>query len=364
MPRIDVIHNAIKGMKTKKAKRRPGLSSGSTLLNLACTDRTDEAFYPGGRYHIVGDSDSGKSFIANTCMAEAAINPHFKDYKLVYDDAEGGSGFDFDKFFPIIKNRVKAPKYSGGEPVYSAFLEDFYDSLDDLYKLKEPFIYVLDSMDVLWPRADSVAYTKQKATRRKNERENTDEKESGSFGMAKAKLNAQLLRVAIPKIRKTGSILIIISQSKTDVNAAYGSGKTNSGGLSLKFYCLVQMWLSIGGQYKKTVNGKEREQGIKSIVRIGKNHQTGKKRKIMVPFYHSTGLDDTGGMVEYLVEEDHWKKGKGGINARELNYKGNVESLVQKIEANGDETELKAIVKGVWQDIEQKSKVERKRRYD
>lgn len=362
MGRIEAVHNAVRALKPKKRNRRPGLSSGSTLLNLACTDRTDEAFYPGGRYHIVGDSDSGKSFMANTCMAEAAINPAFAHYKLIYDDAEGGSGFDFGKFFPILKGKVKAPRYDGTEPRPSAYLEDFYDNLDDLYQKGEPFIYVLDSMDVLWPRADSVSYAKRKKVRRKNEANDTDEKEGGSYGMAKAKLNSELLRVAVPKIRKTGSILVIISQAKTDMNP-YGSGKTNSGGLSLKYYCQVQMWLSIGGHYKKTVMGKDREQGIKSIVRIGKNHQTGKKRKVMVPFYHSTGLDDTGGMVEFLLEEGHWKKGQSGINARELGLKGKFESLVKQIEENDDVPELRSIVKRVWDGIEEASKVERKNRY-
>ena len=363
MAKIAAVHNAVAALKPKPEKRRPGLSSGSTLLNLACSERTDEAFYPGRVYQLVGDSSSGKSILTLGCMAEANVNPAFKDYDLIYDDAENGAFFDFGKFFgPTLAGRVKAPRIMNGVNKYSEYLEDFYDALDDLYRAKRPFVYVLDSMDVLWPREDSKKYSDQKKVRRKNEAKGTEEKEGGSFGMAKAKRNSELLRVAVPKIRATGSILIIVSQAKTSMDA-YGDGKTSAGGLALKFYSSLQMWSSVGGHIKRKVGIRERELGIKSVVRIKKNRQTGKDRKIMVPILHSVGLDDTGSMVEYLIEEGWWKKGDKGYNAKEFGYKGNSESLVQQIEANGDEVELKAIVKACWADIEAKCQVDRKRRY-
>lgn len=367
MPKIDVIHNAVKQMKSKPGKKKPGLSSGSTLLNLACTDTTTEAFYPGRVYHLVGDSSSGKSFLSLTCMAEANINPAFEDYDLIYDDAENGAFFDFGKFFgPTLAGRVQAPRMVNGDRRYSEYLEDFYDNLDDLYKLKRPFIYVLDSMDVLWPREDSAKYDKQKKVRRKNEANDTQDKEGGSFGMAKAKRNSELLRVAVPKIRRYGSILIIVSQAKQSMDQ-YGDGKTNAGGLALKYYSSLQLWTSIAGHIKKLrtagAKKKEIELGIKSKVRIKKNRQTGKDRAVVVPLYHSVGIDDTGGMVDYLLEEGHWKKGSAGINAAELGYKSKFEALIQQIEANDDVPELKAIVKHVWDNIENASKVERANRY-
>lgn len=363
MAKIATVHNAVAALKPKPEKRRPGLSSGSTLLNLACSERTDEAFYPGRVYQLVGDSSSGKSFLTLTCLAEANVNPAFEGYDLIYDDAENGAFFDFGKFFgPTLAGRVKAPRIVSGVNRYSEYLEDFYDALDDLYRAKRPFVYVLDSMDVLWPREDSKKYSDQKKVRRKNEAKGTEEKEGGSFGMAKAKRNSELLRVAVPKIRATGSILIIVSQAKTSMDA-YGDGKTSAGGLALKFYSSLQMWSSVGGHIKRKVGIRERELGIKSVVRIKKNRQTGKDRRIMVPILHSVGLDDTGSMVEYLIEEGAWRKSGGKIFAKGLGYTERYEDLIQQIERNDDVQDLKTIVKATWDSIESSCQVLRKNRY-
>jgi hypothetical protein len=96
-------------VKAALTTRRPGyntftpsssyLSTGSTLLNLACSGKVSGGFIKGHYYHFVGDSSSGKTFLCLTCLAEAAINPHFDDYQLIHDDAENGSLFDFGKFF-------------------------------------------------------------------------------------------------------------------------------------------------------------------------------------------------------------------------------------------------------------------------
>jgi len=55
------------------------LSTGSTLLNLACSGRVNGGFLKGFYYFIVGDSKSGKTFLSLTCLAEASINKDFDD---------------------------------------------------------------------------------------------------------------------------------------------------------------------------------------------------------------------------------------------------------------------------------------------
>ena len=61
------------------------VSTGSTLLNLACSDHPRIGFLMGGYYYLVGDSASGKTFLSLTCFAEACINPAFDNYRLIFD---------------------------------------------------------------------------------------------------------------------------------------------------------------------------------------------------------------------------------------------------------------------------------------
>ncbi|NBW63138.1 MAG: hypothetical protein EBR33_08250, partial [Synechococcaceae bacterium WB4_1_0192] len=64
------------------AQKEHGLSTGSTLLNLALTGKTTGGLDRGCYYLIVGSSSGGKTFAVLTALAEASIDPHFADYRL------------------------------------------------------------------------------------------------------------------------------------------------------------------------------------------------------------------------------------------------------------------------------------------
>ena len=78
------------------------VSTGCTLLNLACTDRPDVGFLKGHYYYLVGDSASGKTWLTLSCFAEASLNPAFKDYRFVFDDVENGALMDIEHYFGAI----------------------------------------------------------------------------------------------------------------------------------------------------------------------------------------------------------------------------------------------------------------------
>lgn len=343
------------------------ISTGSTLLNLACSGKTSGGFTKGKYYLVVGDSSSGKTFLTLTCLAEAAKNPNFDGYRLIHDDAENGALFDFRKFFgEKLHNRIEPPRGTKEDPIYSESVEDFYDNLDDAIDAG-PCIYIMDSMDVLVPREDTKKYQKQKKVRsglRKTG--NVEKEEPGTYGTAKAKLNSTLLRPAVSKLKKNGSILLIISQTRDNINAMGYDKKTRSGGHALNFYATLSLWSSVKQHImSKPVRGKQREMGIVSKVRIKKNRQTGRDRSVFVPVYHSFGLDDTGSMVDYLVEEKGWGKGPKGINAKEFEQTLRREDLIKYIENKKSRTALlKKIVKRVWNEIESACIIERKSRYE
>src|SRR6516162_7644169 len=124
MPTVNQIKKLITPDEPRVLTSSDFLSSGSTLLNLACSGRTRGCFVKGHYFYFVGDTSSGKTFLTLTAFAEACANPNFDEYELVFDNAENGALMNFEKFFGSkMASRVKEPE-SGN----SVTLQDFYYS--------------------------------------------------------------------------------------------------------------------------------------------------------------------------------------------------------------------------------------------
>ena len=341
---------------SKPKKKSQFLSTGSTLLNLACTGKPNKGFRKGHYYFIVGDSSSGKTFLSLTCLSEAANNPAFKNYRFIHDNAEGGALMKISEFFgEAVAARLEAPGKNGES---SASIEDFYYNMDDALKAGRPFIYILDSMDSLTSSTEGSKFEETKKADR------SGKKAAGSYGDGKAKINAQNMRRLMTPLRKSESILIVISQTRDNIGFGFEK-KTRSGGHALRFYASLEIWSSIYGQITKTVKKKKRQLGISCLCKVKKNRETGRIRDIKFPIYHSYGIDDIGGCVDFLVEENHWKKNDAGtIIAKEFDLKGNSEKLVHLIEDNSLQNDLRHLVASVWDEIEMACKVKRKKRYE
>lgn len=354
----------------RQAKREL-LSTGSTLLNLACSGKTAGGLEPGKYYLLVGDSGSGKSFLTLTCFAEAMLHPKFKGYRFIFDEPEDGALMNRERYFGKAAAKIEPPAVKGGEPYHSSTVEEFYYHVDDAVKQGKPFIYVLDSMDSLTTEDEEDQFAKEKHA--------NGRKVTGSYGTAKAKKNSANLRVVINGLKKTNSILIIISQTRD--NIGFGSQynpKTRSGGKSLRFYATLEMWTSVLQRITKKVRGDKEKIGIVSQVQIRKNRIQGREPVVFVSILDDHGIDDVGSMVDFLVHKKEWKVSagkegdgkqiKGGvvqgvIDAKQFNVKGSRELIVKHVQDNNLEQQLRTIVAEVWQDIETASQLERKSRY-
>ena len=349
------------------------VSTGSTLLNLAFTDRPNRGFAKGLYYSLVGDTKSGKTFLSLTCFAEATLNSNFAKHRLIYDNVENGALMDIKKFFgTAVAKRIRPPaKDKNGLPVFSTTIEEFYDNLDDACRKNNPFIYVLDSMDGLSSDAEMDKFQEDKKARRKNK------DISGSYGDGKAKINSSHLRQFINELNRLGSLLIVVSQTRANFSG-YG-GKAHTGGHALPFYASIEIMSSVKELITKTYKGKKRAQGTLCKIRVKKNRVSGKDREVLIPIYTSIGIDDTGSCVDYLIDEKHWcrvktKKEKASvkkedaegsnIEAEEFEFIGTREKLIQHIGDNDLEKDLREIVADVWNDIEEAVQVKRKKRYE
>lgn len=341
----------------KKRQVEPvGLSSGSTLLNLACSGHPDFAYRAGGYYFYVGDSSSGKTWWTWSALAEACHSPAFGDYEIVFDNAENGSFMDIAHYFG--KSTLRRT-----EVRVSPDLDSFYNHLGDRLADGKRVIYVLDSMDVLKPKS---VLEKRKKNRKAEER---GDKASGSYGTDKARMNSERMPEINAGLRDTGSILFVISQTRDNIGpAAMFKPKTRSGGNSLTFYAQLEMWTKFGGDVKNKVrlNGvdKELKVGMYSKVQIKKNRLTGKDRFVKISLYQATGIDDVGSQVDFLTDWGHWGESRKVIQAKEFDFSGKVEALVAKIESEGLEARLKEITARVWREVEEAGEVKRKRRYE
>ncbi len=336
------------------------LSVGTTLLNLAMSGKPDVALEPGDYMYFVGDSMSGKTWIAMSILAEAANNPEFDNYRLIYDDAERGTRMDLAKFFgQKMVDRL--------EVVNSTYIEEFYFGLDDDFKGDKPFIKILDSMDCLDSFDDEDKFNEWKEAFEKG-------KESkGSYGMSKAKMNSTSIRRTMSQLAETGSILVVISQTRDDINPRTFTTKTRAGGRALRFYATIEVWSSVVGTLKKTHNGQERELGTKVKFDVKKNRLTGRKRQVEVPIYTSVGIDDVGSCVDYLVIEKVWANVKAdkeegtpaGIRATGLGPTLILprEKLIRHIEWEDLEEDVRDLVGLTWQAVEDAISIQRKSRY-
>jgi len=343
------------------------LKTGSTVLDLYISGRRAGGV-PKGRYiWMVGDSTSGKTFLMLTCLAEASINPVFDNYRFVYDKVEDGALMDIGKYFgPGMAKRLEAPATdSKGNGIYSEEIEDFYYYLDDALTEAEgegkPFIYLLDSMDALGSKYSTKKFQEAKKAARKGG------KAKGNYGDGKAKINSTHLRAVVPRLLATGSILIILSQTRDNIDAnPFEDKKTYSGGHALKFYATVQLWSSVSSKIKRTVKGRELAVGVYCRVRVRKNRITGKDRTVSIPIYYETGIDDIGGMIDFLIYWKFWSKNKAGFidaTADFDNIKKGREDLVTWIEENSLRDDLEDIVEGAWTEIEKRAVVKRRCKY-
>lgn len=354
------------------------VSTGCTVLNLACTDTPDSALFKGGYYLLVGDSAAGKTWLCHTMLAEANLNPDFDKYDFIYDDVEGGAQMDVEYFFGKgAAKRIEAPDYTKqGDPIYSDTIESFYYHVNKLIKRGKPFIYMLDSENALTSEASLKKFDER------NKAVETDEDAKGSYGDAKAKYHSEHLRIMVSKIRDMGSILIIVSQTRDNLGFGFEK-KTRSGGRALKFYANLEMWTAIIGKIEKRVRGRARVTGNLIEVVVKKNRFTGKvgkDRAAVLPILTNYGIDDVGANVDFLIEEKEWvgldkrdksrkdevKKRDGPkiYDAADLMFEGTRDEIVGFIEEEQLEAKVRKLVAKVWNEIEEECVPERKPRYE
>lgn len=333
--------------------------TGSTLLDLALSDSSDGGFGTGKMANIIGDSSAGKTFLCLSCLAEMANLSEFDDYRFIFDDVEAANEFDMEYLFgKQAASRIEPPGWESVDgdrmPVYSGTVEEFHANVQEAIDEGKSFVYVLDSMDALTSEDEVEKTAKHLDAVRKGT------KTTGSYGMGKAKGNSAILRQIIRELKKGRSLVLIISQTRDNIDPMSFEKKTRSGGRALKFYATHEIWMAV----VKKLKSKERIIGVQVRVRVKKNKLTGKERQVDFSIYYDYGIDDIGSCIDYLIQEKFFQTDKQSILIEEWGFKGSPKSLIKFIEDNSKEAEFKKMVGDYWRGVEESLKLGRKRKYE
>lgn len=331
--------------------------TGSTMLNLACADNTDGGFMLGGVVTTPGQSSAGKTIMALTCLAECSINARFDTYELILDDSEERLAFDIGYLFgERVKNSIIPPPLGN-----SKHIQAFESNLMTLKKQNKKCIYVLDSFDALSSLEELEKEMKKALAMAKSDE--AVKALTGSFNAEKAKIAGQTLRMVNDYLEASNSLLLIIQQRRQKMNAGpFGDPWTTSGGEAPEYYSNHRIWYSKIGAIKDNKTGLV--VGTNSEAKIKKNSATGKYRDVKFDIYYDYGVDDVGSMIDFMVTEEFWKKNSGHkIDAFELDLLAPRKELIQIIEEDRLESEIRKAVGQAWLVREEEARTKRKPKY-
>jgi len=338
------------------------IPTGSTHLNLACSNNPFGGFRKGRIVNIIGDSDTAKTYECLTTVAEVANDPRFKDYSLYLDDIEEGLSINIKKCFGgVAASRIDPKKY------HSNTIEDWFANQMRAIREGKPFIYITDSFDALdsidaQKRGEAIIKQSMKKNKENSPEDSDDkeEKEKGSYKTEKAKMLKQIFRTLKSDITKTESLFLIISHTMVDLRPMARGKKTRACGDTLKFFSTHEIWLN---RIKKLTE-KDLEIGNLIQAKFGKNRLTGKKRMAVFPVYTDYGVDDIVSCLNFLIDSGRITREKNTFTCKEFDFSGSKAGMISHIENNNLEREMKLVMWDEWKKIEDSVKLNRKPRWN
>ena len=338
----------------KEIKSQDLYPSGSTMVNLACSDNYRGAFELGKIITFPGSSASGKSILAESALAEGIYDKRFDKYSFIRDDAEAAYSFDTAYLFgeKVGETVIEPPLGLSGT------VQQFEANILTAIK-KGPCVYVLDSLDSL--SSDEELEKEMRKALAAAKSEEAAKKIAGSYGMEKAKILGRILRMINQELERARSLLFIVQQIRQNTNALpFSNPWTTSGGEAPFFYSHHQVWLNKTG----TLKLNELKVGTKVQAKITKNKLNGKLREVDFDIWYDYGIDDIRSMIDFLVKMKVWEKDGGNLNATDLGIRGTYPlngtgDLMDKIVSSGKLPDLKKLVGQVWCKREENARLSR-----
>ena len=313
------------------------ISTGSTLLDLAISGgRKRGGGIPGGiLLEAFGPNGSGKTVVL--CEIAGAIQRLGGDVQ--FNDPEARLNKQFAKMFDFDTDNIEI-----NEP-------DTVTEVFDALRKWEP----KGKAEVSGVLTDSLAAL---STDMEMEKEEGDK-----LGMRRAKEFSEGLRKACRLIKKNNYIMACSNQIRENAGGTtYGEKFTVPGGKAIGFYSSIRLRFHTPEKIRKsrTIGGKEVKKviGVKTKVEVYKNSCDAPYRTADLYILFDYGVDDIRANLQYL--KDYSKNTMYCIE--EVQLSKSLDDAVRIVEQGQLEDDLRVAVRDLWEEIEDKFKVERKKK--
>jgi len=341
------------------------ISTGSTVLDIAISNR-----YPGGIpvgriYHIFGGTGTCKTVMAATTMGYAqrmGIETHYMDveHMLAADFVKKACGLDLAKVdsigYPetiedLFDNGITNVMYPNGKPrktkeekktqSKAAAVEAKKETKRAMNKKAK--LIVVDSVSAL----PSVFEMEHKM----------DEQ---GFGAYRAKQLSLAYRKYIKELAESNTTIFLIDQARDNMGSAFG-GETCSGGRSKEYYSSVSMHLK---KFREVHNASKIAIGVWTKFKNKKNNCGPPFREGMFRIMFDYGMDDIGSNLVFLAQCQHGMDAamKVMTKIKFQDTERTRKSWVKHVEDENLEEELRQAVWVHWQELH-KSEVRKPREW-
>ena len=250
------------------------ISTGSTILDLAVSNKPDGGLAAGRITEINGLEGSGKSLIG----AHALAATQKKGGLAVYIDTESAVSSEFLQAIGIDTENMLY--------VHLETVEEIFDTIETIVaKIRES-----DKDKLVTILVDSLAAASTKV-------EMDSDFDKDGWATAKAIVISKAMRKITQLIARQKVCLIFTNQLRQKLGVMFGDPWTTSGGKALPFHSSTRIRLKNVGQIKDT---KKNTIGIKIRAQVIKNRLGPPLRSADFSLYFDKGIDDFGSWLEVL----------------------------------------------------------------
>ena len=255
------------------------ISTGSSILDLAISNRKNGGLPVGRITELTGLEASGKSLLA----AHVLANTQKKDGLAVYIDTENAMNEEFARCIGIDVSKMLY--------VQLETVEDIFEVIENIItKVRESNKDRLVTIVV-----DSVAAATTKV-------EQSDDFDQQGWATQKAIILSKAMRKITQMIGRQRVCLVFTNQLRVKLGAMFGDPYTTSGGKAIGFHASCRLRLKAAGQIKVKSNGKDQVIGIKTKAQVVKNRMGPPLRTAEFNILFDSGIDDYGSWLQIMKD--------------------------------------------------------------
>ena len=260
------------------------ISTGSTMLDLAISNKPNGGVAVGRITELNGLEGSGKSLIGSHLLASTQK----KDGIAVYIDTESAVS---PEFLDAIGVDTESMLY-----VHLETVEEVFETIETIItKIRES-----DNDKLVTILVDSLAAASTKV-------EMDADFDKDGWATAKAIIISKAMRKVTQMVARQRVALVFTNQLRQKLGVMFGDPWTTSGGKALPFHASTRVRFKNMGQIKDS--SKKNTIGIKIKGQVIKNRLGPPMRTAEFPLYFDTGIDDYGSWLTVMKEHKLLKQG-------------------------------------------------------